>query len=341
MKAAVIVGPREIVIEDLPKPQPGSGEAIIQVGACGICGSEINFYSGVPDYATKFPAIVGHEIAGLVDKINGDGAGLNTGDRVAIEPLINCGTCYACRVGEYNCCTDLRVIGAHMPGGFAEFVVAPLHRCHRIPSTIPWHLGAVCEPYTIGANVVRRGQITGDDLVVVHGAGAIGLTILDITKNVLGASVLITDLLDGRLDRARSLGADHVVNARRADVNRQVMVFTEGEGASVAVDATGQPGVISNLENQVAPAGRCVIVGYSDSAVCFNGVNIIKKEMTILGSRNSCNAYPGVIELMASGRVHPEKLVSHRYRFDQIQQAFEFATEHPDLSGKIVIEFSI
>ena len=341
MKAAVIVGPREIVIEEVARPRPGPGEVIVRVGACGICGSEISFYSGVPDYATKFPAIIGHEIAGIVDEVNGGDGRLEVGDRVAVEPLINCGKCYACRVGEYNCCADLKVIGAHLPGGFAEYVTVPLQRCHKIPVTMPWHIGAACEPYTIGANVLRRGQVTSDDTVVVNGAGTIGLTILDMAKNVVGARVLITDLLDGRLERARGMGADQVVNARREDANQRVIEFTGGEGASVVIDATGQPGVISNLENQVAPAGRCVIVGYSDSAVCFNGVSIIRKEMTILGSRNSCNAYPGVIELIAGGRVHPAQLVTHRYSFDQIQDAFEFATEHPDLSGKVVVEFSI
>jgi 2-desacetyl-2-hydroxyethyl bacteriochlorophyllide A dehydrogenase len=341
MQAAVIVGPRQIVLGDVAKPRPRPGEAIIQVGACGICGSDISFYNGVPDYTMQFPAIAGHEMAGIVDEINGHCEGLEVGDRVAIEPLINCSRCYACRVGEYNCCANLEVIGAHVPGGFAEFVAVPAHRCHKMPASMPMHIGAACEPYSIGANVVRRGQVTKEDVVVVNGAGAIGLTVVDMAKNVLGARVLVTDLLDSRLERAQSLGADEVVNVGREDTNQRIMEFTHGEGASVVVEATGQPGVISNLPNQVAPAGRCVIVGYSDSQVCFNGAAIIRKEMTILGSRNSCNAYPGVIQMVTSGRLHPEKLVTHRFGIDEIEEAFRFSAEKPELWGKVVVEFGL
>lgn len=339
MKAAVIAGPRQIVIQDVAKPRPRPGEAIVRVGACGICGSEISFYNGVPDYTMQFPAIAGHEMAGIVDEINGCAGWLEVGDRVAVEPLINCGVCYACRVGEYNCCANLQVIGAHLPGGFAEFVAVPVQRCHRMPPDMPMHVGAACEPYSIGANVIRRGQIAHDDLVVVNGAGAIGLSVVDTAKNVRGARVLVTDILDSRLERARDLGAEQVVNASREDVNRRVMEFTNGEGASVVVEATGQPAVISNLPDQVAPAGRCVMVGYSDGQICFSGAAIISKEMTILGSRNSCNAYPGVIEMVAAGKLHPEKLVTHRFGFDEVEEAFRLAAEEPELWGKIVVEF--
>jgi len=341
MRAAMIVGPRQIVIEEVAIPQPAPGEALVRVAACGICGSDVSFYKGAPDYSISYPAIAGHEMAGIVEEINGAGDRLVVGDRVAVEPLIACGECYACRVGEYNCCADLKVIGAHVPGGFAEYVVAPLNRCHAIPASMAWHIGAAVEPYTIGANVVRRGQVTDRDTVIINGAGTIGLTVLDTARNVIGARVLITDLLDERLDRAAALGADRVVNARREDVNHHVMAFTGGEGASVVVDATGNPDVIGNLENQVAPAGRCVIVGYSDSAVCFSGINIIKKEMTVLGSRNSCNAYPGVIDMASNGTLHLDQLVTQRYEFDQIGEAFQFAADCPELAGKVVVEFSL
>jgi L-gulonate 5-dehydrogenase len=339
MKVAVFAGPHEIRLEEAPRPKPGPGEAVLKMRACGVCGGDIPFYTGVPDYCCKHPWVLGHEIAGVVDELGGDAGGLRVGSRVAVEPLIGCGSCYACRIGKYNCCANLRIIGAHTPGGFADYVLVPMNRCHVVPDTLPFDVAALCEPYSIGANVVQRGAVTAADTVVVNGAGNVGLAVLDFAKNVHGARVMVTDVFPARLQRARGLGADVVVNAREEDVLRRVLDFSGGDGASVVVDATGDSEVTENTVHMVAHGGRIVVVGISENNVAIHGVNIIKKEMTLLGSRNSANIFPAVIEGVASGRLHPEKLITHRFPFADIGRAFAFAARNVGQIGKVVIEF--
>ena len=173
----------------------------------------------------------------------------------------------------------------------------------------------------------------------VNGAGNVGLAVLDFAKNVHGARVLVTDLFPARLKRARDMGADAVVHAREEDALRRVLDFTGGEGASVVVDATGSSAVTENAVHMVAHGGRVVVVGISENDVAINGVNIIKKEMTILGSRNSTNIFPSVIEHVASGRLRPHRFITHRFPFADIVAAFEFAAHNVSQIGKVVIEF--
>ncbi|MBN1675026.1 MAG: alcohol dehydrogenase catalytic domain-containing protein [Kiritimatiellae bacterium] len=342
MNAAVFKGSRQIEIEDIPRPVPGVGEALVKMRACGVCGGDIPFYDGIPDYITKHPWVLGHEMAGVIAEIGPDtDTTLKRGDAVAIEPLIGCGRCHACRVGRYNCCADLKVIGGHTYGGFAEFcaVPVPVNRCHKVPASMPFDVAAVCEPYSIGANVVKRGQITQDDTVVVNGCGAVGVAVLDFAKNVHGARVLITDMFPSRLARARRLGADVVVNAKEENVLEHVMRFTHNEGASVVVDASGNAQAIESMPRLVAAAGRCVIVGITEHDLKFNGVDIIRKEMTILGSRNSSDIYPGVIDAVTRNAVHPDTFITHRFPFAGIKEAFAFALANRHEIGKVVIEF--
>ncbi|HBL78039.1 MAG: hypothetical protein A2W90_08985 [Bacteroidetes bacterium GWF2_42_66] len=339
MKAALFTGKHTIEMVEKATPEIRDGEALIQMKACGICGSEIPFYNGIPDYLCKHPWTIGHEMAGVVAQIKGGANGLAIGDRVAVEPLINCGKCYACRVGKYNCCANLKVIGASTPGGFAEFVVVPANRCHKIPDDMPFAVAALTEPYSIGANVLRRGQITGDDLVVINGAGPIGLTIIDFAKNIHGAKVLISDVYDDRLARAKEFGADVVVNASKENVLEKVMEFTNNEGGSLVIDATGVPAVIESTQHLVAPGGRIVVVGYTENNVKIDGILIIKKEITLLGSRNSANLYPYVIECIMSGKLKLEKLITHRFPFERVADAFDYANTNFKSVGKVMVEF--
>jgi 2-desacetyl-2-hydroxyethyl bacteriochlorophyllide A dehydrogenase len=309
------------------------------VKACGICGSEIPFYNGIPDYMCKHPWTIGHEMAGVVAQLKGNDTELSVGDRVAIEPLISCGKCYACRVGKYNCCANLKVIGASTPGGFAEYVVAPVHRCHKIPGNMSFPVAALAEPYSIGANILKRGQITKNDLIVVNGAGPIGLTVIDLAKNIHGAKVLVTDIYDGRLARAKEFGADVVVNPTTENVIEKVMEFTSNEGASLVVDATGVQVAIESTQHLVAAGGRIVVVGYTEDDIKINGILIIKKEITLLGSRNSANLYPYVIQCLTSGKLKIDKFISTRFAFEEVAQAFNYANTNFKSIGKVMVEF--
>ena len=337
MKAAVMYGPHDIRIEEVADPVIGKGEVLIKIKNVGICGGDIHFYNGTHPYS-NYPRIYGHELSGDVVETFEEYPNVKIGDRVVLEPLIACGHCYPCRVGKYNCCENIKVIGAHVDGGFAEYIKVPYHRVHKIPDSLAYDLASLCEPYSIGAQCTKRGSITKEDTVLIMGSGAIGLTVLDFAKNIIGARVMICDIHPFRLELAKKFGADAVVNSKEEDIYKRIMEFTNHEGASVVVEATGVSSVMESTENLVAAGGTIVIVGLTNDKVAFTGINFTKKEMTIHGSRNSANLFPYVIDSISSGKLHSEELMTNKFKFEDIGEAFAYTAQNLDKVGKVVIE---
>lgn len=319
----------------MAQPEPGSHEVLLQVRAVGICGSDVHLFRGDHPYRV-FPLIYGHEFSATVTAIGADVQEVARGDYVVVEPLLNCGHCYPCRIGRYNCCEQLRVIGVHVNGAFAESVVVPANRVHRVSPTIPPEVAALCEPFSIGVQAVGRAAVDADDRVVVLGAGPIGLTVLAVAKS-RGARVAVVDLLDNRLELARRIGADTTINAATSDVPQAVRAFTDGDGASVVVEATGSARAMESTLDLVAFAGRVVLLGVTTKPVTWHGLDFTRKELTILGSRNSANCFATAVQFVTR---HPDTvaaLTTHHLAFDQVVQAFELADSQPDQVCKIVV----
>lgn len=335
MKAAVAYAPRDIRLADVPQPQPGPGDVLLHVDAVGICGSDIHLYRGDHPYRV-FPLIYGHEFAATVAAVGAQVTNAQPGDRVVVEPLIACGQCYPCRIGRHNCCVKLQVIGVHRDGGLAEAVAVPAQRVYAIPADLDPRIAALCEPFSIGMQAVSRGTITGEDRVVILGAGPIGLTILAIAKS-RGAQVTIVDLLDSRLELAQRLGADVVINGTTAHVQQAVDEWTGGEGASVVVEATGNARVMESTVDLVAFAGRIVLVGVTTKPVTFPGLDFTRKELTVLGSRNNASRFADAVDFVVKHRDAVGALITQRYPFERVAEAFTMADEHPDQVCKIVI----
>lgn len=338
MKAATLFGPFDLRMQDVATPQPKPGEVLVRMKAAGVCGSDLHFYDGSHPYK-NYPRTYGHELAGIIeDTASGNTAEVKKGDRVVVEPLIPCGTCYACRVGKYNCCSHLKVIGAHVEGGFADFVIVRQDKVYRIPDEVPFDIASVFEPYTIAGQCVKRGQVQIAETVLIIGCGAIGLALTDFCK-AIGAVVIVADVHEYRLAKAKELGADIVIDSGKDDLLKRIREITKDEGASVVIEATGVAAIMQKTEELVAPGGRIVIVGLTNDKVAFTGINFTKNEMTILGSRNSTNMFPRVIELVSQKRLHPEKLISHRFRFSEIEEAFRYINKNLGKVSKAVIEF--
>jgi len=338
MKAALFTGPYkiEMVERDIPI-LPDENTVTIKVKACGICGSDIEFYRGIPDPYVSFPYVVGHEIAGEVYHIKNNGNGLKVGDKVVTEITLNCGKCYACSLGKYNCCSNMRLVGSHVSGGFAEYVTVPAERVYKVPDDMPFDMMAMVEPFSIGANVVKRLNVIPSDKVVIHGMGTIGLTILDWVK-MKGASALVTDIHEKRLARAKEFGADVTVNASQEDVTKKIMEWTDGMGATAVADASGAPDVISAMPDQVANGGRVLMVGITGKPVSFTGVTVVRKELTILGSRNSTGVFPSVIDAVYRGKTHARNMISKKFPFDRISEAFKYSVDNFSDIIKVIVE---
>jgi len=211
MKAIVVNKPFEINIADVDDPQIKSpDEVLIKVKNGGICGSDIGIYTGENSLAT-YPRIIGHEFGGEVVEVGSGVTKVKIGDKVAVDPVRSCGNCFACRNNRHNVCKSVEVTGVHRDGGFAQYVVAPEHAVHKVDtSKISEDLLCLVEPYSIGVQVNYRGRINENDKVLVMGSGPIGIAVMQVAK-YRGASVIITDIVDQRLERAMDMGADKAV----------------------------------------------------------------------------------------------------------------------------------
>lgn len=301
MDSATFKGPFELTLGQRDRPRPGPGEALVAVDAAGLCAGDLYIYLGRNPYVT-YPRIGGHEIAGRVVELGPGTAGPAPGTGIVVEPFIGCGHCYPCRVGKPNCCANLTIIGVHRDGGFADYVTAPVDRLHPVPDGLSPFKASFAEPVAIGVQACRRGAVTGDDRVLILGAGPIGLALVEVAR-ARGAAVFITDLAEERLATAADLGAEPL---RGGDgLLEEVRRVTNGEGMPVVIEATGSVQAMEQTVDLVAAGGRIVIVGLVKQGlrVAFPGLDLTRKEMTIVGSRASTGCFPESLDLLASGAI--------------------------------------
>jgi len=333
MRAAIFDAPGAIRLADAPKPEPAPGEALVRVKAAGLCAGDLYIYTGKNPYVS-YPRIGCHEIMGEVAGYGPGAAGPAVGSRVVVEPFIGCGTCYPCRVGKANCCANLTIIGIHREGGFAEFVTAPAAKLVPVPDGLTDFEAVFAEPVAIGVQGCRRGQVGGEDTVLVLGAGPIGLAVVEVAK-ARGAKVYATDLSADRLSIAARLGATPIAGG--AGLVERVLEITHGEGMPVVMEATGAPQAMEQCVDLVAAGGRIVILGLvkKGTGVTFPGLDFTRKEMTILGSRASIDCFPEALDLIASGKIQYPKIASS-FPLEDAPDIFARLAENPMALHKAV-----
>lgn len=308
MRAAIFDAPGDIRIADAPKPVPGHGEALVRVKAAGLCAGDLYIFTGKNPYVS-YPRIGCHEIAGTVEAYGEGASGPGPGARVVVDPFIGCGKCYPCRIGKRNCCANLTIVGVHREGGFADFVAVPASNLVPVPDNVSAFEASFAEPVAIGVQGCRRGMVTSEDTVLVLGAGPIGLAIVEVAR-ARGATVYVTDLSAERLETAAKLGA--IPLAGGDGLLERVLDATDGEGMPVVMEATGAPQAMEQAVDLVAAGGRIVILGLvrKGTGVTFPGLDLTRKEMTILGSRASVDCFPEALQLLASGKIQYPKIAT-------------------------------
>jgi len=337
VEALVTYAPFKMGFEHRPDPRPARGEVAIRTQAVSLCGSDIHLYRGDHPYRT-YPMIFGHEATGVVEAVGEGVTGFAPADPVILEPLIPCGKCYPCRIGRRNCCSRMQTVGVTTEGALAELFVVPAHCVYRRPAGLPPSVAALVEPFSIGFQAVARGQIDAADRVVILGAGPIGLTTLAAAREQ-GARVAIADLLESRLIIAQRMGAELIINSSQADLAAVVLDWTEGEGASVVVEAVGSPQTLESAIRLVADAGRVVIVGVTERTFALRGVDVTKKELTICGSRNNLGRFQKAIDFVAGNTELARGMITQSYPFKEAIAAFEKADRDPAETCKVVIRF--
>lgn len=338
MKGLQVVEPGKIIVAELSMPDTlRSREVLVKTKAAGICGSDMHIYHGTSPFA-RYPRVIGHEAVGEVAEIGAAVTNLSIGDRVVLEPIESCGACYACRKGRPNICEHLQVRGVNKDGGFQQYFTAFEDKLHRFSEHLDWEKAVMIEPFTIGAQVCHRGEVSAGDLVLIIGAGPAGLAILENAK-LLGAEVIVADISEKRLHFARDFGADYTINPEKSDLAQRVEEISGGMLCNVVVDAVGSPEMLEQAVSLASVAARVVCLGFTDTYAKLSLLNITKKELSIVGSRLQTCQFAKCVEVFNAGNTKISKLITHRFNFDQVQEAFEVIEHSPKEIGKIVLKF--
>lgn len=326
MKAAVFHGGgKPLMITDVPAPEPKAGEVVLRVAACGLCHTDLHYLDhGVPTFKSP-PIILGHEAAGTVARLGPGVTGLKEGDRVLAPSVWACGACRFCRAGRENLCAELVMPGNHVDGAFAEFVAVPAKEVVSLPPSIPLERAcviadAVSTPYHA---VKRRGRVMTGDTVAVVGCGGVGLNVVQCAA-LAGATVVAVDMSDARLELAKQLGARFAINPKTAErVDKEIRKLTDG-GVDVAFEVIGTPKTIDLAFNLIRKGGRLVVIGFSHDPVPINAGKLMFYELEVMGSLG-CGAgeYPEIVQLVESGRITLEPIVSGTIPLDAINEGFD------------------
>ncbi len=329
MKQVVIEEPGIVrVPTDAAQPVPGEGEALLKVLYCGICGADLASFTGNQPFTT-YPRIPGHEFSARIVSVPENGKGLKAGDIITCNPYFNCGHCYSCARGFVNCCTDNQTMGVQRDGAFQEYITMPVSRI--IPGRgLTARQLALVEPFCIGHHGIARGGVKARDKVLVIGSGPIGIFAM-LSAKAAGAEVYVADILDGRLEVAKKMGADGVVNSsQQTDVDRFTAEITGGNGFDVCVECCGLPQTFLQCIDQAAFAGTVILIGNGKRDTTFLHSIILKKELNVYGSRNAYTAdFEQVIDILVRGLVDVDALVSREYPLEEAAAAFD-ALQHND-----------
>lgn len=321
MKAIVCEQVEKFKFIDLPEPDLVPGEAIVGIRRIGICGSDLHTYKGNQPFL-EYPRILGHELAGVIERIGPNEAGLSEGDQVSIIPYMHCGSCIACRNGKTNCCTTLKVLGVHIDGGMRERISVPV--THLIKTNgLTLDQSAVLEPLAIGAHAVRRSGLRQSDTALVIGGGPIGLGVMAFAKE-RGATVIVMDINEERLAFSKKWAkADHTINALQQPA-KQLSAITNGDLPIVVFDATGNVKSMTDSFAYTAQGGTLVFVGLVKSDISFHDPEFHRRELTLMSSRNATKEdFDHVYETVAANKIEVEKYVTHRSSFDEMIAQFD------------------
>jgi len=340
MRAAVFYGPHQpLRVESVPEPGLNVDEVLVKVAACGLCHTDLHYIDHDVPTVKKPPMILGHEAAGTIALVGPEVDNFHEGNRVLLPTLLTCGQCAACRSGRENICYNIRMFGNDVDGAYAEYIKAPAKSVFILPAEIPLIEGSiVADALTTPYHAVKnRAEVRPGDNVVVYGCGGVGLNVIQFA-NLAGGNIIAVDISDEKLAWARKLGARMTLNPRQEEVVRAVRKLTGG-GADIAIEAIGNPATMREAFSTLHPGGRLVVVGYSDHEVALTAGRIMYREMEIRGSLGCRSVdYPRVIELVRSGRVQLEPLVTARFPLAEINAGLDTLRQGKGIRSVVVMD---
>ena len=340
MKAVKLEKPWEIHCVEQDKPTPGKGEALIKIITAGICGSDIGAFRGTNGLVT-YPRVIGHELAGIIESIDEEDnpKGFKPGDEVIVDPYIYCGHCYPCSIGRTNCCTDLKVLGVHVDGGMAEYFCHPSRLLVKKPENMSWTLAAMAEPLTISLHGIHRGGLKAGEYCAIYGAGPIGL-LAGLAAEAYGAHAIMIDIVQERLDFAKELGIEYVINSGCEDPLKIVSEITDGNMAQLVMECTGANPCIRGAIDLVSNAGRITLTGWPKKETSLPTDLFTKKEIDVRGARTSAGEFEEAVDLIVSGKVDVAKILTKTVSLEEAPATIIDIEKNPGQYMKVVVNIA-
>jgi threonine dehydrogenase-like Zn-dependent dehydrogenase len=339
MKATILHGGADLRYETVPDPTPGPNDAIVRVHACSICGSDVHAFHGKHPRLT-FPRILGHEFAGEIVAVGPKLEDFRVGERVCCDIDFPCGQCGPCSEGRSNICEKLRTMGFDRDGAYAEYARVPAFNLYRLPGNVTYDQASAVQVLGISYHAVaHRVKPKPGERVAVIGAGPIGLGAALIAQ-LMGAEVTITDILDYRLGMAHALGLPHAMNAREGDMRARALDATGGRGYDKVIECVGglQERTVTDAVGMVKRGGQITVVGtFPENRATIPIAYIKDREIDLNFSRGNFQAFAPCLELIGSGRIDPERYISHRFPLARAQDALKLLEARDVEAHKIVL----
>jgi L-iditol 2-dehydrogenase len=345
MQAVYLTEPGRFSVRGLAEPHlVALDDVLLEMQGVGVCGSDMHYFKSgrIGTQVIEYPFILGHECAGVVREVGADVTGLRPGDRVAVDPLVNCGRCDQCRSGRLNTCRAQRFLGCpgQLEGCMAELVVMPARCCFPVPASFSLGAAVLVEPFAIALHATRLAESLAGRDVGVLGSGPIGLCVLAAARFAGAGSVLCTDPLDYRLRLADRLGADWSGNTERTNVVGEV-ASSKPDGLDVVFECSGEPEALDQAVELLKPGGTLLVAGIPEGRRVSLDISLLRrKELTIKNVRRQNDCTQHAIDVLASGKVELDPLVTHHFTFEQSQSAFELVGGHGDGVVKALVHFT-
>lgn len=331
MRAAMFQGPNAkpmFTVEEAEKPKPKANEVVVEVEASALCGTDLHILDGtLLNKAYKQPPlIVGHEWAGTVVDLGSSAKKFEIGDRVFSAPSFSCGFCKFCLEGRSNLCDKRGVFGLHAPGSNAEYIAAPQESLYHLPKGISFKVGCLMGD-TLGTayHAIRRVQVQPGDIVALWGLGPVGMTIAQMAKVAGAAKVIAVDVVPSRLEQITNLGiADLAINSNEKDVVREIKELTSGAGADITIEATGVDQALGQAFDSLRKGGKLLLVGTHSKNFNLWSLAVMYREISIIGTFAHVPVEAErFVNLVESGRIKLEPLITHEFGLDEVNTAFE------------------
>ena len=335
MRALVIKEPGTVSIEQVQQPRPDHGEILLRVRMVGLCGSDLNSFRG-KNPMVRFPRIPGHEIAATIVEGTSSFPALAAGVNVTMSPYTNCGKCASCLRGRPNACAFNETLGVQRDGALTEFITMPPEKLY--PAALTIKELCLVEPLTVGFHAVARGRVTSADKVAIFGCGGVGLGAIA-ASHFAGATTIVVDLDDDKLQLAKKAGTTHIVNSAQSRLHEQLLDLTDGRGPDVIIEAVGHPQTFRAAVEEVAFTGRVVYIGYAKEPVAYETKLFVQKELDILGSRNALpEDFRSVMKMLEEHKFPVEDAVGSIVSLDNAPSILKAWSSNPSKFTKIMVQ---